>query len=98
MDGYIIIETKVDTKGLDKGLKTIEQQMTNKELTVGVIENDKKVRNLNVNWQKVNKNVKLYKKNLSSPITNNITKEIKQVEQQLGKIEKTSSSLSNKSI
>ena len=96
MDGYIIIETKVDTKGLDKGLKTIEQQMTNKELTVGVIENDKKVRNLNVNWQKVNKNVKLYKKNLSSPITNNITKEIKQVEQQLGKIEKTSSNVIKK--
>ena len=96
MDGYIIVGTKLDTSGVDKGLKTIEQSMSSKDLTLGVIESDKKLRDLNVNWQKVNNKVKLYKQNLSSPMTSNVSKEIKEVSSQLQKIEKTSSNVVKK--
>lgn len=95
-DGYVIVGTMVDTKGVEKGLKKTEDIISSKSITMGVIEDDKKVKNLNVNWQKVNQNVKLYKQTLSKPVVSSPVKEIKDVEEQLKKTEKRSSNILKK--
>lgn len=95
-DGYIMIGTKVDTSGVNKGLKKTEDIISSKSFTVGVIEDEKQLKNLNVNWEKINKSVKLYKQNLAKPTVPSPSKEIKEVQEQLKKTEIRSSNVLKK--
>lgn len=85
--GKIIIETVVDTSGVDKGIKEIQDKSVDvklfdsKSMAKEVIETNNKVKNLNVNYGALAKKAKLVKDNMYSAKT-----EVQEIKEEVNKI------------
>lgn len=85
--GKIIIETVVDTSGVDKGIKKIQDKSVDvklfdsKSMAKEVIETNNKVKNLNVNYGALAKKAKLVKDNMYSAKT-----EVQEIKEEVNKI------------